>query len=191
MIIIRSFDVNHPGEEVQNLKGGVAGGSILQGVLRLGDEIEIRPGHVRRDADGNIRCTPILSRILSLRAEANELQYAVPGGLIGVGLLVDPTLTRADKLVGQVLGVKGTLPGIFMEIDINFFLLRRLLGVKMVEGEKGARVRVFVCVCVCACVVVAGGGARASSGGDDETNTQLTQIWSNKPNLLIIIPDGV
>lgn len=30
------------------------------------------------------------------------VQYAVPGGLIGVGLTVDPTLTRADRLVGQV-----------------------------------------------------------------------------------------
>ena len=31
----------HTGEDVENLKGGVAGGSILQGVLRLGDEIEV------------------------------------------------------------------------------------------------------------------------------------------------------
>ena len=44
MIVIRSFDVNKPGQEVQDLRGGVAGGSILQGVLKLGQEIEIRPG---------------------------------------------------------------------------------------------------------------------------------------------------
>jgi hypothetical protein len=30
MIVIRSFDVNKPGSEVEDLKGGVAGGSILQ-----------------------------------------------------------------------------------------------------------------------------------------------------------------
>lgn len=34
LIVIRSFDVNKPGEEVRGLKGGVAGGSILQGVLK-------------------------------------------------------------------------------------------------------------------------------------------------------------
>lgn len=34
MIVIRSFDVNKPGSEVDDLKGGVAGGSILQ-VCRL------------------------------------------------------------------------------------------------------------------------------------------------------------
>ena len=33
LIIIRSFDVNKPGCEVDDLKGGVAGGSILRGVL--------------------------------------------------------------------------------------------------------------------------------------------------------------
>ena len=140
MIIIRSFDVNHPGEEAANLKGGVAGGSILQGVLRLGDEVEIRPGHVKRDADGTVRCSPILSRITSLKAEKNALQYAVPGGLIGVGLLVDPTLTRADRLVGQVLGVKGTLPGIFVDIEVTFYLMKRLLGIKTADGEKAAKV---------------------------------------------------
>lgn len=30
MIVIRSFDVNKPGSEVEELQGGVAGGSILQ-----------------------------------------------------------------------------------------------------------------------------------------------------------------
>lgn len=33
LIVIRSFDVNKPGSEVENLKGGVAGGSILRGIL--------------------------------------------------------------------------------------------------------------------------------------------------------------
>lgn len=44
MIVIRSFDVNKPGERAESLKGGVIGGSILCGYLRVGDEVEIRPG---------------------------------------------------------------------------------------------------------------------------------------------------
>ena len=55
MIIIRSFDVNKPGQKADELKGGVAGGSILKGVLQLGDEIEIRPGLVGKDAQGNLK----------------------------------------------------------------------------------------------------------------------------------------
>lgn len=35
LIVIRSFDVNKPGCEVDDLKGGVAGGSILRGVLKV------------------------------------------------------------------------------------------------------------------------------------------------------------
>lgn len=48
MIVIRSFDVNKPGEEAENLKGGVAGGTILKGVLKVGDEVEIRPGIINK-----------------------------------------------------------------------------------------------------------------------------------------------
>ena len=135
LIVIRSFDVNKPGEEVDNLKGGVAGGSILKGVLRIGQDIEIRPGIVTKDRTGGVRCLPIKSKIVSLYAEHNDLSFAVPGGLIGVGTKIDPTLTRADRLVGQVLGDVGALPDIFTELEISFFLLRRLLGVKT-DGEK-------------------------------------------------------
>jgi translation initiation factor 2 subunit 3 len=113
LIVIRSFDVNKPGAEVDELKGGVAGGSILMGVLRLGMEVEIRPGIVTKDSAGRNRCQPIYSRIVSLHAETNQLEFAVPGGLIGVGTKIDPTLCRADRLVGQVLGAVGKLPQIF------------------------------------------------------------------------------
>ncbi len=140
LIVIRSFDVNKPGEEANNLRGGVAGGSILQGVLRVGDEIEVRPGIVTKDSEGNMTCTPIFSRIMSLYAESNDLQYAVPGGLIGVGTKIDPTLTRADRLVGQVLGLKGQLPQVFIEVEITCYLMRRLLGVKVQQGAKQAKV---------------------------------------------------
>lgn len=140
MIVIRSFDVNKPGAEVDEIQGGVAGGSILQGVLRMGQKIEVRPGIVSKDSEGRIKCAPIMSRIVSLYAEQNELQYAVPGGLIGVGTTIDPTLTRADRLVGQVLGEPGHLPAVFVELEINFFLLRRLLGVRTKENEKQSKV---------------------------------------------------
>ncbi|KAK2769205.1 eukaryotic translation initiation factor 2 gamma subunit [Colletotrichum kahawae] len=136
MIVIRSFDVNKPGAEIDDLKGGVAGGSILHGVLKLGDEIEIRPGIVTRDDKGALKCTPIFSRIVSLNSEFNDLKYAVPGGLIGVGTRIDPTLCRADRLVGFVLGLKGQLPEIYSEIEVNFYLLRRLLGVRTADGKQ-------------------------------------------------------
>ncbi|KAJ6560703.1 hypothetical protein B0H10DRAFT_2169411 [Mycena sp. CBHHK59/15] len=143
LIVIRSFDVNKPGAEVDDLKGGVAGGSILTGVLRLGQEVEIRPGVVTKDNAGRNQCKPIFSRIMSLHAENNLLQFAVPGGLIGVGTRIDPTLCRADRLVGQVLGAVGKLPKIYTELEISLFLLRRLLGVKT-EDKKQTKVSKLV-----------------------------------------------
>jgi translation initiation factor 2 subunit 3 len=60
MIIIRSFDVNKPGEEVETLKGGVAGGTILKGVLKVGDKISIRPGIMKKNSrTGAVHCTEI------------------------------------------------------------------------------------------------------------------------------------
>ncbi|KAG7131089.1 Eukaryotic translation initiation factor 2 subunit gamma like protein [Verticillium longisporum] len=118
MIVIRSFDVNKPGAEIDELKGG------------------IRPGIVTRDEKGALKCTPIFSRIVTLNSEFNELKYAVPGGLIGVGTRIDPTLCRADRLVGFVLGLKGRLPEIYSEIEINFYLLKRLLGVRTADGKQ-------------------------------------------------------
>eukprot|EP00922_Rhytidocystis_sp_ex-Travisia-forbesii_P061903 GHVS01091671.1.p1 GENE.GHVS01091671.1~~GHVS01091671.1.p1 ORF type:complete len:455 (+),score=31.76 GHVS01091671.1:27-1391(+) len=140
MIIIRSFDVNKPGEEAENLTGGVAGGSILKGMLKVGDRIEIRPGIISKDTSGSMQCRPIISQIMTLFAEQNDLDFAVPGGLIGVGTRVDPTLTRADRLVGQVLGHVGRLPDCYTEIEVSFYLLRRLLGVRSQEGDKSTKV---------------------------------------------------
>jgi translation initiation factor 2 subunit 3 len=118
MIVIRSFDVNRPGEDAETLRGGVAGGTILKGVLKIGDEIEIRPGMIRRDSkSGQVTWEQIYSRITSLKADENHLMYAVPGGLIGVGMKVDPFITRSDRLVGQIIGHPGMMPDVVVEIE--------------------------------------------------------------------------
>lgn len=95
MIVIRSFDVNKPGEDAETLKGGVAGGTILRGCLKVGDEIAIRPGKMYRSQQtGQTRWTEIQSVVLTLMADNNHLMYAIPGGLLAVGTKVDPQFTR-------------------------------------------------------------------------------------------------
>lgn len=136
MVVIRSFDVNKPGFTVDELKGGVAGGSILQGVFKVGQEVEIRPGIISRDGNGTWTCRPLLSKIVSLYAEQNQLQFAVPGGLIGAGTLVDPSLCRADRLLGMVMSAVGKGPNIYVEITAEVHLLRRLLGVRTDDAKK-------------------------------------------------------
>ena len=56
-----------------------------------------------KDNNGHFKCQPFRSIVVSLFAEQNDLMFAVPGGLIGVGTKIDPTLCRADRMVGQVM----------------------------------------------------------------------------------------
>lgn len=72
LIIIRSFDVNLPGEDPETLKGGVAGGTILKGVLKVGDKIAIRPGMIKKNSrTGLLSWKEIESQVTSLKADNN------------------------------------------------------------------------------------------------------------------------
>jgi translation initiation factor 2 subunit 3 len=96
-----------------------------------------------KDTSGEITCRPIKSRIKTIRTENNDLLYACPGGLIAIGLMIDPSMTRNDRLVGNVLGYPGYLPDIYVELEISFYLLRRLIGVKS-EGNKETKISKIV-----------------------------------------------
>lgn len=134
-MVVRSFDVNKPGYSIDKLTGGIAGGSILRGIMKVGDEVEFRPGFMSKNQEtGETKYTPIISTIISMHAEKNELLYAIPGGLIGIGLNVDPFLTKRDSLVGNLMGHKGQLPDVFLELEVKFVLFSRLIGVKT-EGQ--------------------------------------------------------
>ncbi len=79
--IARSFDVNKPGAPIEELKGGVVGGSIVQGKVSLGDEIEIRPGI--KNQKGVYE--PVNTRVMSIYEGSQALNFACPGGLIALG----------------------------------------------------------------------------------------------------------
>ena len=132
--IIRSFDSNYPGTEPENLKGGIVGGTLTRGILRVGEMVEIRPGIVTKDEKGKTIVKPRYSRIVSLRADENQLLYAVPGGLIGVGLKLDPFLTIKNNLVGRIMGHPGKLPEVYRSFVVKTHLMSRLIGNK--SGDK-------------------------------------------------------
>lgn len=141
LTIVRSFDVNQPGTEFTALKGGVAGGTLKKGILKVGQRIEIRPGIIIKDDKGTLHCKPLYSVVVSLFSEQNSLQYAVPGGLIAVGTKLDPTLTKGDRLVGQVIGAVGTLPDVYVQVEASFTLFHRVIGARSeTEGQKPEKV---------------------------------------------------
>ena len=97
--IIRSFDVNKVGIPVENIVGGVVGGTIKTGNIKIGDFVKIIPGIIL--SDGIVK--PIITQVISLRTDSIVLDVAYPGGLIGIGLSIDPVLTKEDRLVGNFI----------------------------------------------------------------------------------------
>ncbi len=125
MIIVRSFDINKPGTPIKELQGGVVGGSLLKGTLSIGQNIEIRPGIIHKNKDGSFSCEPIITEVISLASENNSLECAYPGGLIAVCSLIDPYYTKSDRLVGNIIGIKGNMPSIYSKIEISYVLIPR------------------------------------------------------------------
>ncbi|MEM3342248.1 MAG: translation initiation factor IF-2 subunit gamma, partial [Thermoplasmata archaeon] len=127
LYIARSFDVNMPGNRPKDLVGGVVGGSILQGELHQNDEIEISPGR-RVEKGSKITYEPILTRATTLISGGKTYESVKPGGLVGVGTNLDPTLTKSDGLTGKVLGRPGTLPPVRETIRMELHLLEHVVG---------------------------------------------------------------
>lgn len=128
MLIARSFDVNKPGTPPEKLVGGVIGGTLAQGILRKGDEIEIRPGR-RVESGGSASWVPIRTPITQVLAGGTPVEEVSPGGLIGVGTTLDPSLTKSDSLVGQVAGDPEHMPPTIDEFMMETHLLSQVVGV--------------------------------------------------------------
>ncbi len=154
MFIVRSFEVNRPGTPPEKLVGGVVGGSLLQGVLRIGDEIEIKPG-ARFRKGMKEEYVPLTSEIVSIRFGNREYDEAKPGGLVAIGTKLDPSLTRADRLVGNVLGKAGTVPDPVTQIAVEYSLMERVLGTRELLKVQPLRVGERIMITAGAAVTLA------------------------------------
>jgi len=136
MHVVRSFDVNKPGTPAERLVGGVIGGTILQGKFAVKDEIEIRPG-IRTIKQGKTVYEPLFTEIVTLHAGGRETKEAQCGGLVGIGTLLDPALTKADGLIGNMVGKPDMLPPTLSELTLETHLFERAVGTKeLAEVEK-------------------------------------------------------
>lgn len=127
MHIARSFDVNRPGTRPAKLTGGVIGGSIVEGAFREGDEIIIGPGR-KIEQGSKTRWEPIETTITSMQGGGGKRDVMMAGGLCGLGTLLDPSITTADNLSGQVLAKKGELPTIRTECSITVELMDTMVS---------------------------------------------------------------
>jgi translation initiation factor 2 subunit 3 len=127
MYVARSFDVNKPGTKLSELKGGVVGGSLLQGTLKKGEKIEIAPGR-KREVEGKQVLEPIFTTAHSLITGGTVTNTALPGGLIAIGTELDPTMVKSDSLAGKIVGRPGQLPPVLENFDLSMCLLKRAVG---------------------------------------------------------------
>jgi translation initiation factor 2 subunit 3 len=134
MYVVRSFDVNRPGAEVAKLSGGVLGGSLTRGELRVGEEVELKPGMV---GERSGKYVPVITKISSLQTGAGETDKVGPGGLVAVGTRLDPTFTKGDQMVGSVIGKPGTLPETLEHVTLEAKLLDTAVGsAQLVKVDK-------------------------------------------------------
>jgi translation initiation factor 2 subunit 3 len=135
MLVARSFDINRPGTTWDSLMGGVLGGSLVQGRLHVDDDIELRPGREVEEG-GQTEWRAVETTVRSLQAGGDDVEEATPGGLLGVGTGLDPSLTKGDALAGQVAGPPGSLPPVHEEFTMDVELLERIVGDVEEEVEK-------------------------------------------------------
>jgi translation initiation factor 2 subunit 3 len=128
--IIRSFDVNKVGTDVELLVGAIVGSTIKTGCIKIGDKIKIIPGIIT----GGIS-KPLIADVLSLKTENTNLEIAYPGGLIGIGLSLDPNLSKEDKLVGNfIVSVDDNSYKIFKKAKISYNKYENDIEIK--NGEQ-------------------------------------------------------
>ncbi len=118
--VLRSFDINKPGTPIEKLKGGVLGGVVARGSFKEGDKIEISPGLA---IDKEMK--PIKTEIASIHTYEGKTKEASPGGTVAIGTYLDPTYTKGDKLVGNIVTLEGKAPPILKELKVEFELIKR------------------------------------------------------------------
>ncbi|MCD6126432.1 MAG: translation initiation factor IF-2 subunit gamma [Thaumarchaeota archaeon] len=127
MPILRSFDVNPPGTPGDKIRGGVIGGAIIQGVVRVGDEIEIAPG-VKVEETGKYES--LVTEVVNIRAGGRNVEEAKSGGLTGIETKLDPALTKSDGMIGNMAGSPGTLPPTRYTLSLEYDLFEYVVGVQ-------------------------------------------------------------
>ncbi len=133
MYVVRSFDINRPGTPYNTIQGGVLGGTLLQGRLRVGQEIMILPGVKIPRETGKTKTTiyqPITTTIEEIRYGDLAVEEATPSGLVAIRTTLDPSITKADQLVGSVVTTPDNKIPVTTSIEISYRELERVVGLK-------------------------------------------------------------
>lgn len=137
-LVARSFDINKPGTKIKNLHGGILGGALRRGVLKIGDIIEIKPGYSYKKHNV-YHYETVKSKIVSMQRGEYQIKEAIPGGSLSIETELDPVLTKADALSGSVASKEGTLPEITEKIKMEYTLFDEVFGTGKHESVQNLK----------------------------------------------------
>lgn len=126
-LVARSFDINKPGTDVSDLRGGVLGGALKQGSLSADDEIVIEPGR-KVEENNKVQWKSLSTKVSSLFVGDKPVETLKHGGSSSIGTQLDPFVTKSDKLVGQVVGHPDEMPPTFEEMKLRLNLFDKVVG---------------------------------------------------------------
>jgi translation initiation factor 2 subunit 3 len=126
-IVARSFDVNKPGVAAEGLKGCVLGGTLKCGKLKVGDEIELKPGRAIKTEIG-VKYEIIKTKIRKLFVGSKNVDELTPGGSMSIETELDMAMGKSDALAGNIVGIAGKLPELANNLELKFELFPEVYG---------------------------------------------------------------
>jgi translation initiation factor 2 subunit 3 len=169
-LVARSFDINKPGTKISKLNGGVIGGILKKGILKVGDEIEIKPG-LSVKKQNQVTYQPITTKIISLHKGKDTVDQIEPGASISVETNLDPFLAKTDSLTGSLVSTKGSLPDITHSIKIKQELFKEVLGSETHEKIEPIKTKEMLMLSVNTTITV--GTVEKISGNELELSLNL------------------
>jgi translation initiation factor 2 subunit 3 len=127
-VVARSFDINKPGTKPEDLHGTVLGGTLKRGKIKVGDEIEMKPGITIKEAN-QIKYKSLNAKVLKLFKGSKEVQELTPGGSMSIETSLDMSIGKNDALAGNVLSIKDYLPEAATQFKIKYNLFPEVFGI--------------------------------------------------------------
>jgi len=170
-LVARSFDINRPGTTIDKLKGGVLGGILKKGILKVGDEIEIKPGILEKKPHSQEYKT-VTTKIISLQKGKNSVKEIEPGASISIETSLDPSVAKTDSLTGCLVSLKGNLPEISYKIKLRGKLFQEVFKTEGLEKIEPFKTKEILMLSINTTITV-GTVEKIEKNGEDEITLNL------------------
>ncbi|PIN89017.1 translation initiation factor IF-2 subunit gamma [Candidatus Pacearchaeota archaeon CG10_big_fil_rev_8_21_14_0_10_34_76] len=179
-LVARSFDINKPGTAPSNLKGTVLGGTLKRGKLKVGDEIEIKPGLTIKEAN-QIKYKSLKANILGLYKGSQKLEEITPGGSLAIETSLDMAVGKADILSGCVVSTINSLPEITSNLKIKYKLFPEILGANQKVKVEPLKTAEMLMLSINTAVTV--GDVKKIKSDEAELNLRIPVVPFEKDNI--------